>query len=183
MTEGLGRRLIALNGMTNSYLFGYKRFYQEFWPNINRSKVHSIEPCKPQRPMTFCSKVWTLRQGQGRHWIRGGSKVQADFMMGLASMEEEVLGYAEELPTLDLNPQLFGELSDDGFGCRFTQLDSATRKCPEIIALKLMEEDVVASQDDRGCAEVELVCPGIEGDHCALTLNGRKQKVSRSRHM
>lgn len=86
-------------------------------------------------------------------------------MMGLASMQEEILGNTKELAAFNLHVQLFREFSDDGLGRCFTHSHTPPRQRPEVIADELMKKHVVAAQGDGSGTEMELMGSRVKGEH------------------
>ena len=94
-------------------------------------------------------------------------KVQANLVVRLAVVVEEVFANAEQLVAPYLNCQLFDQLSDDGVFCSFSRLHATAGKSPELFAFEPMQKHEFVLKRDGTGAEMKAVGLDPEGDHTA----------------
>jgi hypothetical protein len=92
-------------------------------------------------------------------------EVEADLVLLLACVREEVLYDPDQAIDLNWFAQFFQHFPLEGFGCALAKFNPTTRQGPERVAFQLVQQDLVLVDHDRRCSQIEAVRFGLKGDH------------------
>ena len=116
-----------------------ERLAQERRAQIDLSEACKLEPPELEPSVAFNADVRLRGIKEPRACGEAGLEVEADLVILLASIFEEVLDHVGQRSANHVLFKFLSHLANHGLGGVFARLDSATRKRPEAVFLQAMQ--------------------------------------------